>query len=108
MFFSPFDEFPHIVEVKQEKTVPNGTGGTKKEWVTIEEIACFVDTPKTSVIVEYSKLNIKLSRFLYCPYGTVIPANARLEFDGKQYKIAGDSEDQGGMHEVDRYPMERI
>lgn len=108
MYFDAADEFPHVAKVLLQKRVPDGSGGSSLKWVPEKEIDCFIDTPSTDRIVEASKLNIIIHRDLYCPYEEVIPATARIEYEGVEYTMSGDSEDQGGMHEINRIPLKRV
>lgn len=108
MFFDPADEFPHVAEVLMQKRVSDGYGGSKMGWLPEKEIECFIDTPTTDRIVEASKLNITIHRDLYCHYEEVIPATARIKYEGVEYVMSGEAEDQGGMHEINRIPLKKV
>ncbi len=108
MFFDPMDEFPHTVNIKEEKSVPNGSGGSTKKWVKTGELDCFVDTPTSSRLVEMKQLGVSFHRDIYFSYEESIPLTARIEYEGIEYTAAGDAEDQGGMHEVMRLPLKRV
>ncbi|MEK4700367.1 phage head closure protein [Solibacillus sp. FSL R7-0668] len=103
-----YDEFPHEVTLKVLKNVPNGSGGVTKKWVPERNVDCFVDTPSTNRLVEASKLGITIHRDLYCEYGEEIPTTVRIEYEGIDYVMSGDTEDQGGMHEVLRIPLKKV
>ncbi|GLC89335.1 phage head closure protein [Lysinibacillus piscis] len=104
----PYDEFPHTTKIKEEKSVPNGSGGSTKKWEVTNKIDCFMDTPSTSRLVEMKQLGVSFHRDVYYPYGTLIPVTARIEYEGVEYTAAGDAEDQGGMHEIMRLPLKRV
>jgi len=108
MFFDPMDEFPHTVNINEEKSVSNGSGGSAKKWVKTGELDCFVDTPTSSRLVEMKQLGVSFHRDIYFSYGELIPLTARIEYEGIEYTAAGDAEDQGGMHEVMRLPLKRV
>lgn len=107
-----YDEFPHTATLKELVSVQNvGSIGTTKKWLPLEEnseLECFVDTPTTDRIVEASKLGITIHRDLYCEYGIEISPEWRIEYEGQDYAIAGDIEDQSGMHEIVRIPLKRV
>lgn len=103
-----YDEFPHVAKIKEEKSVPNGSGGSTKKWEVTSEFECFMDTPSTSRLVEMKQLGVSFHRDMYFPYEIDIPATARIEFEGVEYTAAGEAEDQGGMHEVMRLPLKRV
>lgn len=108
MFFDPMDEFPHTVIIKEEKSVPNGSGGSTKKLVKTGDLDCFVDTPTSSRLVEMKQLGVSFQRDIYFSYEDSIPLSARIEFEGVEYTAAGDAEDQGGMHEKMRLPLKRV
>ena len=103
-----YDEFPHTVEIKEEKSVPNGSGGSTKKWEVTSEFECFMDTPSTSRLVEMKQLGVSFHRDIYFSYEELIPLTARIEFEGVEYTAAGEAEDQGGMHEIMRLPLKRV
>ena len=103
-------EFPHDVNViKEIKTIDNKVYPPKEVVATeVKLIKAFMDTPTTSQKVEYHSLGQSLSRMMYAPFNVDIARDSTIEFDGVKYKIIGDAEDQGGQHEVNRYPLERV
>ncbi|WP_431811394.1 phage head closure protein [Lysinibacillus sp. FW12] len=103
-----YDEFPHTVNIKEEKSVPNGSGGSTKKWVKTSELDCFMDTPSTSRKVEMKQLVESFHRDIYFSYEDSISLTARIEYEGVEYTAAGDAEDQGGMHEVMRLPLKKV
>lgn len=105
-----YDEFPHVADLKEQKSTPNGLGGTTKQWEKIGEIDCFIDTPTTARLVEASKLGITVHRDMYCEYedGMAIQTNWRIAYEGQDYELSGDVEDQGGMHEIVRIPLKKV
>lgn len=108
MFSDPMDEFPHTVKIKEKQSVSNGSGGTTVKWIEIGELDCFVDTPTSSRLVEMKQLGVSFHRDIYFSYEDSIPLTARIEFEGVEYTAAGDSEDQGGMHEIMRLPLKKV
>lgn len=108
MLFDPYNEFPHSVSILQEVSVPNGMGGSKKEWQPIKTIDAFMDTPKSDMLLRYQQIGIKVVRALYFIYGEIIPKNARIEFEGELFEKAGDPEDQGGQHEKMLLPLKKV
>lgn len=103
-----YDEFPHTVKIKEEKSVSNGSGGSTKKWEVTSEFECFMDTPSTSRLVEMKQLGVSFQRDIYYPYGIEIPVTVRIEYEGVEYTAAGDAEDQGGMNEIMRLPLKRV
>lgn len=103
-----YDEFPHVAEIMEQKAVPNGSGGTTKQWMKTGEIDCFINTPTTSRLVEASKLGITVHRVMYCPYDTPIPSTARIVYENVEYTMSGDVEDLGSMHEIVRIPLKKV
>ena len=108
MLFDPYNEFPHSVSILQEVSVPNGMGGSKKQWQSIKTIVAFMDTPSSSKALRYQQMGIKVDRALYFIYGEIIPKNARIEFEGEQFEKAGEPEDQGGQREIMLLPLKKV
>ena len=103
-----YDEFPHTVKIKEEKSIDNGSGGSIKKWIKTGEIDCFMDTPSSSRLVEMKQLGVSFHRDMYYPHGIEIPITVRIEYEGVEYTAVGDAEDQGGMNEIMRLPLKRV
>ena len=108
MFFSPFDEFPHEIEILKQQSVPDGSGGSSKQWVLISTFDGFMDTPTSKELLYAMQMAKKLDRYLYYPYGHQLDSTARLRFENVDYELAGEGEDQGGMHEIMRVPLKKV
>lgn len=94
-----YDELPHEVEVMQKKKVSDGAGGFKTEWVPVETIDAFVDTPTSKERFYAQQSENPLERYMYYEYRTDLTSSMRLRFEGEIYEFAGRPEDQGGQHE---------
>lgn len=111
MHFDYADEFPHVVVVLQfvegtEDELGNVQDG---EWLPLyDAFACFIDTP--SATEKYNAMQIKhqLDRYMYYAYGADIKPNTRIRFEGVEYEVETDAEDQGGMHEIMRVALKRV
>lgn len=108
MCFSPFDEFPHKVEVVEKKRVPDGAGGFKTEWVEVDAIEAFIDTPTSKEKLFAHQVQNPLDRYMYYPYRTDLKSDMRLRFEGEIYAFAGRPEDQGGQHEIMRVALKLV
>lgn len=108
MFFDPADEFPHEVTLLTLKEVNDGMGGKTKKWVPGETLFGFMDTPTAKEQLYAMQMSQKLDRYFYYPYGQELPPNYRIRFENIDYEIAGEGEDQGGMHEVMRMPLKKV
>ncbi|MFL0365377.1 phage head closure protein [Pseudobacillus sp. 179-B 2D1 NHS] len=102
------DEFPHEVTFTALTSIPDGGGGSEKEWKPFTTIEGFMDTPTSRERYEAMQLNNQLDRYLYYPYGTEVKPNMRVTFEGETYEIAGRPEDQGGQHEIMRLPLKLV
>lgn len=92
------------VELLELKTVPNGMGGVKKEWVQTGTFKGFLDTPSTDEQLKYHHRNQTLDRMLYYTFGAaMIPAGARINYKHPKtgatelYEVIGKPSDQGGQ-----------
>ena len=108
MYFSPYDEFPHVVDALVETKVPNGSGGFKVVWLPGKTINALMDTPSSKEQLYAMQMAKSLDRFMYYPYGVDLSSYKRFSFDGVTYETAGASEDQGGMHEVMRVALKKV
>lgn len=108
MYFSPFDEFPHTVEVVEKKRISDGAGGFKTEWFPVETIEAFVDTPTSKEQYYAHQLGNPLQRYMYYPYRTDLTSSMRLRYEGEIYAFAGRPEDQGGQHEIMRVALKLV
>lgn len=108
MYFSPFDEFPHKLELLEQQSVSDGSGGTIKKWVPIDSFEGFMDTPTAKERLYAMQMSLSLDRYLYYPYGLEISSTARVRFENVDYTVAGEGEDQGGQHEVIRIPLKKV
>lgn len=108
MYFSPFDEFPHTVEVVEKKRISDGAGGFKTDWHPVDDFAAFVDTPSSKEQYYAQQLGNPLERYMYYPYRTDLTSSMRLRFKGEIYTFAGRPEDQGGQHEIMRVALKLV
>ena len=108
MYFRPFDEFPHEVEVVEKKKVSDGAGGHKTDWVPVDTIEAFVDTPTSKEQYYAQQLGNPLQRYMYYPYRTDLTSAMRLRYEGEIYEFAGRPEDQGGQHEIMRVALKLV
>ncbi|QCR33128.1 phage head closure protein [Lysinibacillus sp. SGAir0095] len=108
MYFSPFEEFPHKLELLKQQSTPDGSGGSKKEWVATSIFNGFMDTPSTKERLYAMQMSVTYDRFLYYPYGQEIASTVRVRFENVDYVVAGEGEDQGGQHEVMRIPLKKV
>ncbi|MGE8037831.1 phage head closure protein [Lysinibacillus sp. NPDC093692] len=102
------DELPHEVEVVEKKKVSDGAGGFKTEWVPVDTIECFVDTPTSKDQYYAQQLNNPLERYMYYEYRTDLTSSMRLRYEGEIYAFAGRAEDQGGQHEIMRVALKLV
>lgn len=106
-----YDEFPHKVVVLQyvegsEDELGNVQDG---EWLTLyDAFACFIDTPTATEKYNAMQMKHQLDRYMYYPYGADIKPNNRIRFEGVEYEVETDPEDQGGMHEFMRVALKRV
>ena len=103
-----YDEFPHEVEVVEKKRVSDGTGGFKTEWVPVDTIEAFVDTPTSKEKLIAHQVQNPLDRYMYYEYRTDLTSNMRLRYEGEIYTFAGRAEDQGGQHEIMRVALKLV
>lgn len=103
-----YDELPHEVEVMQKKKVSDGAGGFKTEWVLVETIDAFVDTPTSKERFYAQQLDNPLERYMYYEYRTDLTSKTRLRYEGEIYEFAGRPEDQGGQHEKMRVALKLV
>lgn len=103
-----YDEFPHEVEVVEKKRVPDGTGGYKTEWVPVDTIEVFIDTPTSKEKLLAHQVQNPLDRYMYYPYRTDLKSDMRLKYEGEIYAFAGRPEDQGGQHEIMRVALKLV
>ncbi|MGE8004382.1 phage head closure protein [Lysinibacillus sp. NPDC093216] len=104
----PYDEFPHTVEVVQKKKVSDGAGGFKTEWVPVETIEAFVDTPTSKERFYAQQLDNPLESYMYYEYRTYLTSSMSLRYEGEIYAFAGRAEDQGGQHEIMRVALKLV
>lgn len=103
-----YDEFPHEVDVLEKRKTSDGAGGFKLQWVPVETIAAFVDTPSSKEQYYAQQLGNPLSRYMYYPYRADFKSDMRLQYEGEIYEFAGRAEDQGGMHEIMRVALKLV
>jgi len=103
-----YDEFPHEIIVLEQKTIPDGRGGSRKEWTVASTIYGFMDTPTSKELLYAMQMAKKLDRYLYYPFGQQIDSKARLRFENVDYELAGEGEDQGGMNEIMRVALKKV
>lgn len=103
-----YDEFPHIVTLIALEEISDGSGGKVKKWSPKETFQGFMDTPTAQEQLYAMQMSQKLDRYFYYPYGQELPPNYRIRFENIDYEIAGEGEDQGGMHEVMRMPLKKV
>lgn len=103
-----YDEFPHEVEVVQKKKVSDGAGGFKTEWIPVDTMEVFVDTPTSKEQYYAQQLGNPLERYMYYPYRTDLKSDMRLRYEGEIYAFAGRPEDQGGQHEIMRVALKLV
>lgn len=103
-----YAEFPHEVQVVEKKRVPDGTGGFKTEWVSVDTIEAFVDTPTSKEKLLAHQVQNPLDRYMYYEYRTDLTSSMRLRYEGEIYAFAGRAEDQGGQHEIMRVALKLV
>jgi len=103
-----YDEFPHEVEIVQKKKVSDGAGGFKTEWVLVDTLETFVDTPTSKEQYYAQQLGNPLQRYMYYPYRTDLTSSMRLRYEDEIYVFAGRPEDQGGQHEIMRVALKLV
>ena len=104
------EEFPHDIDIITRVVTETGSYPNYEEVVqeTVVPVKGFMDTPSTSERLVYHNMDKQLTRALYVPY-SVKPAHGDIiMYDTKEYEIAGDVEDQGGQHEVNRIPVKEV
>ncbi len=102
-------EFPHEINIIT-RTVTKSDTYPFKETVseTVTDVKGFMDTPSTSERLNYHNMQKNLTRALYVPYSVKLERTDVIMYDGKEYEIIGDVEDQGGQHEVNRIPLKEV
>lgn len=111
MHFDYADEFPHTATVLHfvegsEDELGNVQDG---EWLTLYDVfACFIDTPTATEKYNAMQIKHQLDRYMYYAYGADIKPNIRIRFDGIEYEVETDAEDQGGMNEIMRVALKRV
>ena len=108
MFFNAMNEFPHTVQIVEKRKVPDGSGGFKTEWVELDKIEAFIDTPTSKEQYYAQQLNNPLSRYMYYPYRSDLTSAMQLRFENEIYAFAGRPEDQGGQHEIMRVALKLV
>lgn len=108
MFFDALNEFPHTVEVVEKKRITDGAGGFKTDWVPVNTLEVFVDTPTSKEQYYAQQLSNPLDRYMYYPYRTDLTSAMRLRYEGELYAFAGRPEDQGGQHEKMRVALKLV
>lgn len=103
-----YDEFPHEVIIQSLEAIYDDSGGFEKNWVTIDTIDAFVDTPTSDESFKAQQLQTKLDRFMYYEYRDDLTADMRILFGSEVYEFAGDPMDQGGMNEKMRVPLKKV
>jgi SPP1 family predicted phage head-tail adaptor len=103
-----YDEFPHTVEVVEKQRISDGAGGYKTEWMPVDTIEAFVDTPSSKEQYYAQQLSNSLDRYMYYPYRTDLSSAMRLRYEGEIYEFAGRPEDQGGQHEIMRVALKLV
>lgn len=108
MYFNPCDEFPHSVTIQSKQRVPDGSGGFKTDWTTLEVINAFIDTPTSKERLIAQQAQNPLDRFMYYPYRKDIKSTMRILFDDDIYELVGRPEDQGGQNEIMRVALKLV
>lgn len=103
-----YDEFPHVVEVVEKKRIPDGAGGFKTEWIIVDTIQAFVDTPTSKEQYYAQQLGNPLERYMYYPYRVDLSSTMRLKYGAELYEFAGRPEDQGGQQEIMRVALKLV
>lgn len=103
-----YDEFPHTVEVVEKQRISDGAGGYKTEWMPVDTVDAFVDTPTSKEQYYAQQLSNHLDRYMYYPYRTDLTSSMRLRYEGEIYEFAGRPEDQGGQHEIMRVALKLV
>jgi SPP1 family predicted phage head-tail adaptor len=103
-----YDEFPHEVIIQSLEAIYDDSGGFEKDWLTIDTIDAFIDTPTSVESFKAQQLQTKLDRFMYCEYLEDLTADMRILFGSEVYEFAGDPMDQGGMNEIMRVPLKKV
>lgn len=101
-------EFPHEVEVVEKRTTTDDSGDRKTQWIPIDTIESFVDTPTSKERLLAHQVSNPLDRFMYYPYRTDLKSDMRLRYEGEIYAFAGRPEDQGGQHEIMRVALKLV
>lgn len=105
------DEFPHeAVPVEVAETTYDRFGNPiPGEIIEGEPFECFIDTPTATEAYNALKLEYKLDRYMYYPYGAVeLNVDDVIAHEDVQYKVNRKPEDQGGMHEIMRVSLEEV
>lgn len=108
--FSPYNEFPHTVEVKSVTKTTDYSTHPPKVLRTEEtkSLKAFMDGENTNDVVQYHQRNIEVTRFMFLPYGIAIGPEDVISFDGVKYRPSGALEDQGGQHLINRLPLKEL
>lgn len=102
-------EFPHDVDIITRATVRSESYPyTEEVQETVVPVKGFMDTPSTSQSLQFHQMKLTLSRVLYAPYEVQLKRTDVIMYDGKEFEIIGDAEDQGGQHEVNRIPLKAV
>ncbi|MGG2111917.1 phage head closure protein [Lysinibacillus pakistanensis] len=103
-----YAEFPHEVEVVEKRTTADDSGDRKTQWIPIDTIESFVDTPTSKEKLLAHQVQNPLDRYMYYPYRTDLKSDMRLRYEGEIYAFAGRPEDQGGQHEIMRVALKLV
>lgn len=105
--------FKHSVDVKEQKRVPDGFGGTEMKDVVVATYKVFIDTPSSEERFYMNQLNAEVfDRYMYYPYGLDIKRDMRLHTTEQGssiiYEVIGKPEDQGGQNRFMRVKLREV